>query len=189
MENSTPRWFWVMAALAVVLLVLWGMLRFMRSPGSVPVTAGFVFPTVVEWVGPQGESKLLLFPRDPPLCEVTEAAGMRDPDSAMRDTDPAPLVHGTRVAVRTHGGKGSEEWIVETTDPAKRLALGILLDLNEADVESLRRIPNLGVRTARKIVQFRMERGSVESMEDLVRAGVLTEEEAAAVRPFVKAGP
>jgi|GEM_PF-2526789 len=189
MENSTPRWFWVMAALAVVLLVLCGVLRFMRFPGEVPAVSDSLFPTVVEWVGPEGESKLLLFPRDPLLPEVTEAAGMRDPDSAMRDTDPSPLVHGTRVAVRTHGGKGSQQWIVETADPSKRLALGILLDLNEADAESLRRIPNIGVRTARKIVQFRMERGSVESMEDLVRAGVLTEEEAEAVRPFVKAAP
>jgi len=80
----------------------------------------------------------------------------------------ALLETGTRVEHITSTGK-SDRVIISPMDPAKKFVLGILVPLNQANVEELVIIPGISHSLAHRIVEFRDSKGPFRSFHDLDR--------------------
>jgi competence ComEA-like helix-hairpin-helix protein len=62
------------------------------------------------------------------------------------------------------------------------------LDLNQATVEQLQQLPNVGPSTARAIVRFREKSGPFRRVEDLLAIRGITKKRLEKIRPYVTVG-
>ncbi len=75
--------------------------------------------------------------------------------------------------------------------PDQRLPVVILADdtmnINTASVEELRRIPNVGESTARRIVEYREQYGPFRRIEDLMQIRGISDERFRSIRHLIRA--
>ena len=65
---------------------------------------------------------------------------------------------------------------------------GEKLDLNSATAEELQKLPGIGEKLARAIVDFREQNGTFQTVEDLLRIPGIGEKRLAAIRDLVTVG-
>ena len=102
---------------------------------------------------------------------------------------PAPegkdlhLRNGMRV--RFAPDKDGRSVRIESMDAAKRLALGLPVDINLAGFDELRMIPGVGDRLAADIVALREKKGRFEKLDQLTEVKGIKENKLAKLRPYL----
>ncbi len=102
---------------------------------------------------------------------------------------PAPegkdlhLRNGMRV--RFAPDKDGRSVRIESMDAAKRLALGLPVDINLAGFDELRMIPGVGDRLAGDIVALRDKKGRFEKLDQLMEVKGIKENKLAKLRPYL----
>jgi len=102
---------------------------------------------------------------------------------------PAPegkdlhLRNGMRI--RFAPDKDGRSVRIESMDAAKRLALGLPVDINLAGFDELRMIPGVGDRLAGDIVALRDKKGRFEKLDQLMEVKGIKENKLAKLRPYL----
>jgi competence protein ComEA len=117
----------------------------------------------VEIVGePIGEG-IYFLPREMKLHELPMLSGVESGIDEW-ETENEISVHGSAVTISIDRGMLK----VAGMPAAKRLALGLPVDLNSASEEELALIPGIGSKTAFKIAMLREKKGRFRLLEDLL---------------------
>lgn len=117
--------------------------------------------------------------------DLLRAAGLELPvGAAERDRR---LKNGDRVTVLP-AGKGEPAFAVDEIPAARKLVLGVPVDLNRASLEDLERLPGIGRKTAEAIVRYRETEGPLKSLEDLKKTGLAGDRRIGEIRRYGFAG-
>jgi len=153
-----------LAFLAASLLVygasLWSA-RSQNPEASLPWGAQLPGSFAVEVAGSGDADGIYFFPAETAGTGIREAAGidLRDPD----DGRAAGSSLGPAVSI----GRQGDRWIVTDLPAAKRLALGLPVNLNRVSEEELTMVPGIGAKLAARIVERRGELGEFRELSDL----------------------
>jgi competence protein ComEA len=71
---------------------------------------------------------------------------------------------------------------------AKRLALGIPIDINRLTIAEMMLVPGIGEKTAERILECRSENGPFRNLDDLTRVKGIKEKRLEKLRPFLCVG-
>lgn len=94
-----------------------------------------------------------------------------------------PLMSGMKITV---SGKYPDESVVfSQMDAAKKLALGLPLDINKATKEELILISGIGEATAEKIIKLRGELGGYAKLEELMKIRGIKEKRLSKFRNYL----
>jgi len=93
------------------------------------------------------------------------------------------LESGLKVVVLP--GADHRSVIIAKMDGAKRLALGLPLDINLAGFDELRLIPGIGNMTAINIMALREQLGRFEKLEQLMRVKGIKEKKLSKLRQYL----
>jgi len=116
----------------------------------------------IEVVGDYGSEGIYFSPTGTTLAEVLKFSGYGTKIATSETTDVFPA--DQLASTITLKGR------IVTVSPmpaAKRLALGLPIDLNQASFEDLMLIPGIGTNTAGRIVQLRQSRRKFVSVSEL----------------------
>jgi competence protein ComEA len=139
---------------------------------------------VVAEVADGGDRRLVVLPAPARLADLLAAAGLPTDLPVMGAPGPAaPLAPGGRLVL----GGGAPR--LERMAAARRVRLGIPLDLNADPAEDLAALPEIGPLRARRIVEHRERRGAFKSVSGLLAVEGIGPATLARVRPLVSAGP
>jgi competence protein ComEA len=116
---------------------------------------------VVEVRGGRGEGVYFL-PEGTKLDKIREVAGIQEVNDRMGIADRW-ISDGSLLVISPAG-----EMKIEEISAARRLALGLPVDLNRASEGDLSLVPGIGERMAAQIVQLRIERGEFRNLSDLM---------------------
>ncbi len=97
---------------------------------------------------------------------------------------PAPQVRSMAAQPEQTLSGGDEEM----GHTPLELLPGEKLDLNSATAEELQKLPGIGEKLARAIVDFREQNGPYQTVEDLLQVPGIGEKRLAAIRDLVTAG-
>jgi competence protein ComEA len=117
-----------------------------------------------------------VFPVPPTCQEVWEAAGRQGP---VPIASP-PLSSGTKIIVTPDRAVS-----LESMSGHDLLTLGLALDPNRATAADLEAVPGIGPMLARRIVEFRQERGPFQNIENLLEVKGLGPKILEKIRPYV----
>jgi competence protein ComEA len=153
-----------LAFLAASLLVYGASHWIARSPNSeASLPWGVQLPgsIAVEVAGSGAADGIYFFPAETAVTGIREAAGidLRDPDggrAAWSSLGPAVSI-----------GRQGDRWIINDLPAAKRLALGLPVNLNRISEEELAMVPGIGAKLAARIVERRREVGEFRDLSDL----------------------
>jgi competence protein ComEA len=174
-----------LALLLVVLLVLvWrrgppGFFSWHEKASVSPIPQD---PFVLELEGPSARSGIYTFSAQVGIEAVLLRAGVSSegvPEGAM----PGSLRTGTRLVVlpSSHGLKLQ----VEPMDSAKKLLYGIPLDLNRVGPDDLILVPGIGPILARRIIDYRKQRGPFAQLDDLRHVSGIGGKKLDSLRPYL----
>lgn len=158
----------ILTLLIVTITVYWVSALSARLPsGESTLPWGNQEPGMiaVEIAGePTGEG-IYFLPKGMKLHELPQSilSGMKS-SMDKRETENEISAHGSPVTISIDGGMLK----VTGMPAAKRLALGLPVDLNFASEEELALIPGIGGKTAFKIAMLREQKGRFRLIEDLL---------------------
>lgn len=96
------------------------------------------------------------------------------------DTDEIKIKNGSRLRFTPHG-----HIVTEQMDAAKRLALGLPLDINLADVYEFALIPGVGDVLAAQIVEYRERNGRFNNIDQLMEMRGIKEKKLSRLRQYL----
>jgi len=172
-----------LAALALLCNVPGGILTG-SPPPAIPHAAGGPGTVAVEVSGDTGRNGVYFVPKGttlPGLLELAEAgrgATMPSPDTA------SSLKSAVTVCIL----RGAPSVEVRPMAAAKRLALGIPIDLNRSSREELVLVPGIGEATAERIVERRGLAGTFRRLDDLLQVRGIKERRLEKLRPYLCIG-
>ena len=111
------------------------------------------------------------------------------PGDAWRDGSYPDRALMTGTAVLWGGCDPGAAPRFQSLDAARRLALGLPIDVNRSTGEELALVPGIGPRTAEKILQFRERKRKFSSLEDLKRIRGIKEKRLEKLRPYLAVIP
>jgi competence protein ComEA len=178
---------------SVALLVLTAFTVLVQSsgnflPGSSPLERRFascVAGTVaVELTGDSGRNGIYCVPRGTPVTAFLDLAGIRREIDGKTPPGPSILSRPATVSFFRTADR------VETRpmDAAKRLALGIPIDVNRSTLEELVLVPGIGGATAQRILEQRGRAGSFRTLDDLLQVKGIREKRFEKLRPYLCVG-
>jgi competence protein ComEA len=103
--------------------------------------------------------------------------------SGQTEENDFPLESGMRIKINS--ASGTQGVIVEKMNAAKRLALGMQLDINKATEDDLLLITGIGEVTAKKILDFRRKLGRFRNIEQLMKIEGIKEKRLAKFRKYL----
>lgn len=175
---------------SVVLLALTALVVLLHAPGvallapaprDVPLASGGRGSVAVELTGDTGRNGVYFVPGGTSLAGFLVAAGVR---ADAPGSFPDPLVKATTVSVLRHG-KGVES---RPMSAAKRIALGIPIDVNGTTPEELSLVPGIGRVTAERILERRDRAGPFRSLDGLAAVRGIKGKRLEKLRPFLCVG-
>lgn len=95
-------------------------------------------------------------------------------------TDEIKIKNGLRMRLTPHGHVA-----IEQMEAAKRLALGLPLDINLADVHELALIPGVGDLLASQIVEYRERNGRFKNIDQLMEMRGIKEKKLSRLRQYL----
>jgi competence protein ComEA len=111
------------------------------------------------------------------------------PADAWRRGSCPDRVLATGTAVRWSGPGSGEMPRFRSLEAARRLALGLPIDVNRSKDWELALVPGIGPKTAERIVRFRENRGRLRRLEDLKGIPGIKEKRLVALRPYLAVLP
>ncbi|MDD5722729.1 MAG: helix-hairpin-helix domain-containing protein [Syntrophales bacterium] len=142
------------------------VIQYLRFPGESAVSSQWAGSGVtVELAGDQDHGGVYFLPHRATIYDLLREAGVGNV-ARFRGADLAGGVHsGDRVICDT---ARSRVTVGDMSAPV-RLALGMPIDLNKATLEDLALVPEIGRKTAAKIVRLREEKGDFSEVDVLKR--------------------
>lgn len=136
-------------------------LKVVDDPLYLKEKQGYVLVELKSELGPNG---IYYLPQGTRLAEFLESVNIKD----FKKTSQValPLIDGASYHIYPEGE------IRTTKIPnTKRRALGKTIDINEASQEDLVSIPGIGEKRAGRILQFRVDKGRIEGLNELKEIG------------------
>jgi competence protein ComEA len=156
-----------------------------RPPAGDPRPLVSPDPTrVVAEVVDGGARRLFVLPAPALLADLLAAARLPAELPVTGAAGPdAPLAPGARLVLGSGGAR------LERMAAARRVRLGIPLDLNADPAEDLAALPEIGPLRARRIVAHRERHGAYKSVSGLLAVEGVGPATLARVRPLIGTGP
>ena len=182
-----------MAVGSVALLGLAAFIVLIQSAGIFPSGspppeiryASCVAGTVaVELAGDSGRNGIYCVPRGTPVAALLDLAGIRWEAAGQTLPGPSILDRPSTVSVF----RPSDRVETRPMDAAKRLALGIPVDVNRSTREELVLVPGIGGATAERILEQRGRAGSFRTLDDLLQVKGIGEKRFEKLRPYLCVG-
>lgn len=101
------------------------------------------------------------------------------------DMPPLPDVNAAMALRLTDDAQAKPGVLIEQIGSAKRLALGLPLDINRATMDELILVPGIGAVTAEKIVLLRKEKGGFVSLEELKEISGIKDKKLQKLKPYL----
>jgi competence protein ComEA len=136
----------------------------------------------VEVTGGPGREGIYFLPEKMTVEEVLLIAGIPITD-CLKKINRGGISAGSALMVSPQG----EVKIVEMA-AARRLALGLPIDINQASQEDLLLVPGIGEKTAYRIIQLRKQRGTFRDLSDLVVVPGIKEKKLNGLKRYLIAG-
>ncbi len=111
------------------------------------------------------------------------------PADAWRRGSCPERVLATGTSVRWSGPGAGETPRFGPLDAARRLALGLPIDVNRSKDWELALAPGIGPKTAEKIVRLREKRGRIRRLEELMDVRGIKKKRLEALRPYLAVLP
>lgn len=152
----------LIAALAVYGICLMGQPEGALSLAHLPQAVQKTDTRAVEFTATRVNDGIYFFAPERSLAEMIAFAGLTVGKlSAIPTFDTV----GDHDAVAIHGGQPVPA--IGDLTAAKRLALGLPIDLNSATLEELTLLPGIGEKTAIQIIRLREIRGKLQNLTEL----------------------
>ena len=100
-----------------------------------------------------------------------------------RQTEDFKLKNGTRISLVPK--EDHRDIVIEKMGAAKRLALGLPLDINLAGLDELKLIPGVGDVLAANVVEWRARIGRFEKLEQLMLINGIKEKKLSKLRQYL----
>jgi competence protein ComEA len=127
------------------------------------------YSLVVELSGDTNNRGIYFLPRETGLYDFAKIAGIKDVEKFKEEDLRRNLCDGDKVIFDRAGSR----FRFGRIDNAKRLALGMPIDINSATADDLMLVPGIGPKTAEKIIGLRNGTGRICSVNDLGAIGYL----------------
>jgi len=165
------------------LLVLWQILSFhLKAPERTIVYESKKEGSVaVELVIENQDQGIFYFQRDKSIGEFLSVINEGEGEG---EDDKTPLVDGMSIRVDRH----HVVHIGEMTAP-KKLALGILVDVNQLSAEEIKLIPGIGEKTAAAVYRYIKIRGCIRDLSELAAIRGIKERKIANMRRYLTTKP
>ncbi len=135
----------------------------------------------VEILQSHGSSGIYFIDRSMTLNELLQ---VNDPDKTIKKT--LKLQNG--MAIKLTGDGQNQDISITTMAAAKKLALSLTIDVNQATRDDLILIPGVGEKTAEKIVSRRREIGGFGHINQLMEIDGIKEKKLAKLSKYLHAG-
>jgi comEA protein len=89
------------------------------------------------------------------------------------------LVVQTDTVTADSSSKGMEENVTQQAEKAQ-------IDINQADIETLKSLPGIGPTYARRIIEYRTKNGGFSDIEELKKIKGIAQKRLEKLKPFVK---
>ncbi len=96
-----------------------------------------------------------------------------------------PDVHQAMALRLTDDTQAQHGVLIEQMESAKRLALGLPIDINRATMDELILVPGIGAVTAEKIVLLRKEKGGFVSLDELKEISGIKDKKLQKLKPYL----
>lgn len=165
----------IILILGFCLIVLWAWRAGFIRPNSPPPNS----PTQLSFIQISGDiccPGIRVFPAAPTVQEVWDKSG----GLGLLPNGSQLLTSGSKVNVTS-----SCVVTVEKMSGGDLLTLGLALDLNLASAADLEAIPGIGPVLARRIVEFREEKGPFENIEAILAIKGLGPDKLKKIQPYL----
>lgn len=113
--------------------------------------------------------------------------GDRLEDALSAAGGPSDNADTERVNLASFLSDGEEVYFPEKGENFSVTKSGVV-NINEADADTLKTIPGISEKLAEKIVQYRDENGKFENKADIINVSGIGEKTYAAIAPYITAG-
>ena len=117
--------------------------------------------------------------------EALREQGISPEQGLLTDID---IISASRTSQGTPGGQ-SPGGVVSQTNPASATGhsqqTGFPVDINNADMTALQTVPGIGPVTAQRIIDYRMQHGRFQSLDDLLLISGIGNKRLADMRPYL----
>ena len=122
---------------------------------------------------------IYFMPQGTTLDQISKVAGMPEGDARLRSPEQG-ITDGALLTISPAG-----EATLGEMAAARRLALGLRIDLNRASEGDLSLVPGIGDRMAAQIVQLRLEKGAFHDLADLVAVPGIKEKKLNSLKDYL----
>jgi competence protein ComEA len=175
------------AAVMVISLAVYGASFFhVRQPvRETPLPWGDQGPSLmaVEVVGDRKKDGIYFLPEGMSLAKVLSHIGIPETNQSVK-TGSDVISTGSALRVTPQG-----ETSIGEMAAARKLALGLPVDLNRISEEELSLIPGIGEKTAYQIIQLRNEMGGFKDLADLKALSGIKEKKLNSLKGYLEVRP
>lgn len=122
---------------------------------------------------------IYFMPKGTAFDQIYKIAGIREGHSRLRSPDRG-ISDGTLLTISPAG-----EVIIAEMSAAKKLALGLRIDLNRASEGDLSLVPGIGDQMAAQIVQLRLEKGAFREITELMTVPGIKEKKLNSLKDYL----
>lgn len=141
-------------------------------------------PVVVELAGHTDKRGVYFLPEGSSVLDFVTMIGVETQPAPARGDLSGRLKSATVVTVGRTDRVGDPAVTVGRMNGAKRFALGLPMDLNEATSGDLDLVPGIGEQTAMRIIDYRRRHGGFKKVSDLKKVKGIKEKKYAALRHY-----
>lgn len=163
------------------LLVLWQILSFhLKAPErTIAYESRKEGSVAVELVIENQDQGIFYFQRDKSIGEFLSATS-----AGPGEDNKTPLRDGMSIRIDQHDVTHIDEMAA-----AKKLALGILVDINQLSTEEITLIPGIGEKTASAIYLYIKSKGCIRDLSELADIRGIKERKIASMRRYLTTKP
>lgn len=175
-ENQTRGLIAFCVILAVIPFIVFLLLPLMKYelPNFTSQCDGCI---IMELVDENQNSGIYFIKPEKTLAQCLKAAGIKQ---SVRDDIPI------RTGIKLISAPGEEdEIVVGKMDAAKRLALGLPLNINGVSENDLIMVKGIGEKTAKKILELRDRNGRFKKIEELMEIKGIKEKRLAEIKEYL----
>ena len=168
MKILSPTQSWLLLAFAAVLLLVSLLITIPKRPSSNDILQGNPQSIAIEIEGEIPNPGIYSFPREVTVEQaLMEACGIGGDKIGNPQVLSRTLKAGSKIVV-IRDEKHTLAVELARMEPHQCIVFSVPLDLNEVQEEHLTLIPGIGPELARRIVQYRSNKGEFRRIEELM---------------------